>query len=107
MRFQYLTAGNFNALVEFLPIVSGLEQGMFIPSVVFMNGFRFGEGNWEIAFGPSVGIRKMADGYYDGENDWHLERDWYNQEPPSEEALPETERRRPVAGIARSATAQI
>ncbi len=77
---QYLTAGNFNALVEFLPIVSGLEQGMFIPSIVFMNGFRFGEGNWEIAFGPSVGIRKMADGYYDGNDDWHLEQEWY-QDP--------------------------
>lgn len=83
-EIQYLTAGNFNALVEFLPIVSGLEQGLFIPSFVFMNGFRFGEGNWEIAFGPSVGIRKMADGYYDDNKDWHLENDWYNQVPEPE-----------------------
>jgi len=83
---QYLTAGNFNALVEFLPIVSGLEQGIFIPSVVFMNGFRFGKGNWEFAFGPSVGVRKMADGYYDSENSWHLENEWIRQDP-----TPETE----------------
>ncbi len=81
---QYLTAGNFNALVEFLPIVSGLEQGMFIPSIVFMNGFRFGKGNWEIAFGPSVGLRKMADGYYDAEQNWHLSNDWYNENPDIE-----------------------
>lgn len=81
---QYLTAGNFNALVEFLPIVSGLEQGMFIPSVVFMNGFRFGKGNWEIAFGPSVGIRKMANGYYDSDDNWHLSSDWYMENPETE-----------------------
>lgn len=81
---QYLTAGNFNALVEFLPIVSGLEQGLFIPSIVFMNGFRFGKGNWEIAFGPSVGIRKMANGYYDDNNNWHLTRDWNMENPDTE-----------------------
>lgn len=81
---QYLTAGNFNALVEFLPIVSGLEQGLFIPSIVFMNGFRFGKGNWEIAFGPSVGIRKMANGYYDNNDNWHLSRDWNMENPDTE-----------------------
>lgn len=83
-EIQYLSAGNFNALVEFLPIVSGLEQGLFIPSVVFMNGFRFGDGNWEFAFGPSVGIRKMANGYYDENNNWQLAKDWYNQDPVPE-----------------------
>lgn len=83
-EIQYLTAGNFNALVEFLPIVSGLEQGLFIPSIVFMNGFRFGKGNWELAFGPSVGVRKFADGYYDANNDWQLEREWYRQVPEPE-----------------------
>jgi len=87
-EIQYLTAGNFNALVEFLPIVSGLEQGLFIPSIVFMNGFRFGKGNWEVAFGPSVGVRKFADGYYDANNDWRLENEWYQQEPAPEEANP-------------------
>lgn len=87
-EIQYLTAGNFNALVEFLPIVSGLEQGLFIPSIVFMNGFRFGKGKWEIAFGPSVGVRKFADGYYDGNNDWQLEREWYQQDEIPEGPIP-------------------
>ncbi len=80
-EIQYLTAGNFNALVEFLPIVSGLEQGLFIPALVFMNGFRFGRGNWEIAFGPSLSLNKFADGYYDDQDNWHLEREWYQQFP--------------------------
>jgi len=75
-EIQYLTAGNFNALVEVLPMVSGLEQGLFIPSLVFLNGFRFGEGNWEFAFGPSIGVSRVAQGYYDDAGDWHLRNDW-------------------------------
>jgi len=89
-EIQYLTAGNFNALVELLPIVSGLEQGLFIPSVVFMNGFRFGDANWEIAFGPSVGVRRMASGYYDADDTWRMEVEWFNQDPMPEDPNPFT-----------------
>ena len=83
-EIQYLSAGKFNALVEILGVVSGLEQGLFIPGVIFMNGFRFGEGNWEIAFGPSIGIRRSAMGYYDDENNWHLESDWFTENAEGE-----------------------
>lgn len=81
-EIQYLSAGNFNALVEFLVMVSGMEQQLFIPSLIFMNGFRFGKGNWEIAFGPTFSLRKEATGFYDElfllgeENDWYLEDEW-------------------------------
>ena len=86
-ELQYLSAGNFSALIEFLVMISGMEQGLFIPSVVFMNGFRVGKGNWEIAFGPSINLRKTGTGFYDtyGElgdpNDWHLEADWHMFDP--------------------------
>ena len=80
-EIQYLSAGNFNALIEMLGMVSGLEQGLFIPAVIFMNGFRFGEGNWEIAFGPSVSLRKEAQGYYDNNDKWHLDYEWYQDNP--------------------------
>lgn len=83
-EIQYLTAGNFNALVEFLPIVSGLEQGLFIPALVFMNGFRFGNGNWEIAFGPSISLNRFAKGYYDSEKDWHLRNEYWETVPTPE-----------------------
>jgi len=85
---QYLSAGNFQALVEFVFMVSGLEQQMFIPSLTFMNGFRLNKQGWEIAFGPNISISRMAKGYYefdennnfvrdaDGNRIWHLEKDW-------------------------------
>ena len=35
---QYLNEGNFQALFEFIPMISGLEQNTFIPSFTLMNG---------------------------------------------------------------------
>jgi hypothetical protein len=85
---QYLSAGNFQALVEFLFVFSGLDQQFFNPNIVFMNGFRVGKSGWEIAFGPTVSLRKTARGFYDengdmrGENgDWYLEKEWEDTHP--------------------------
>jgi curli biogenesis system outer membrane secretion channel CsgG len=61
---QYLGSGNFQALFEFVGMVSGLEQGQFIPSMIIMNGFRSSNTGWEIAFGPSFSFRRKAIGYY-------------------------------------------
>ena len=80
---QYLSAGNFQALVELLVVLSGLEQQLFNPNIAFMNGFRIGKSGWEIAFGPTVSLNKTAKGFYDksnmlgdGADEWHLEKEW-------------------------------
>jgi hypothetical protein len=65
---QYVGTENFSALVEGVFNVSGLEQGQFIPSFIFMNGFRFGKGNWELAFGPGFGLKQVSNGFFDTEN---------------------------------------
>jgi hypothetical protein len=98
-EIQYLSAGQFNALVEFLGMVSGLEQQLFIPSVVFMNGFRFGKRHWEFAFGPSISLRKEALGFYDTENlmgeghdKWFLEDEWNQRFSDSQNPYPVVER---------------
>ena len=82
-EIQYLSAGNFQALVEFLVMLSGLEQQFFNPIIVFMNGFRIGKSGWEIAFGPSVSLRQTAKGFYDEQGlmgresgEWYLEEKW-------------------------------
>lgn len=74
-ELQYLSSGNFQALAEILVMVSGLEQSMFIPSAVIMNGFRESKFGLEFAFGPSFSVRRMADGYH-ADGIWHLEREW-------------------------------
>ncbi len=82
-EIQYLSAGNFQALVEILGMVSGLEQQLFNPSLIFMNGFRWGQRGWEIAFGPSISMRKTAMGFFDekdlmdgGVDEWYREWEW-------------------------------
>jgi len=75
-EFQYMGTSRFQALLEVLGLVSGLEQSMFIPSVVLLNGFRDESYGFEIGFGPSIALRRMAEGYFDGEGQWQLLSDW-------------------------------
>lgn len=58
---QYLNEGNFQALFEFIPLISGLEQGRFIPSFSILNGLRSNRSGWEFAFGPSVSFTQLAE----------------------------------------------
>ena len=66
---QYVGTENFSALFEFVPLVLGLEQGKFIPTIGILNGFRFGKAGWEIAFGPSFGLSKTSTGFFDTNDD--------------------------------------
>jgi TolB-like protein len=56
---QYLSAGDFQALFEFLPLVTGLDQGLFIPSITFLHGLRSNKTGFELAFGPSLAVSKI------------------------------------------------
>ena len=79
---QYLSSGNFSALVEFIMMAGGIESGRFIPSVSTLLGFRMGRQGWEFAIGPSFRIIRKADGYYTrdehGNPLWHLKSEWNN-----------------------------
>ena len=79
-EFQYISAGNFQALVENVFLIGGLESGRFIPNYTPLLGFRFGKGAWEFGFGPTFRFVKKADGYYtksdDGNPEWHLTNEW-------------------------------
>ena len=67
---QYLSAGQFQALFEFIPMITGLDQGLFIPSFTVMNGLRANRRGWEFAFGPTFNLVAKDYGYYDSENNW-------------------------------------
>ena len=68
---QYLNEGNFQALLEIIPNISGMDQGRLIPSFTFLNGLRNNRKGWEFAFGPTFNLVKMAEGFY-YEDEWHL-----------------------------------
>ncbi len=67
---QYLSSGDFQALIEFVPALSGLESGNFIPSLSLMNGFRFNKKGWEIGLGPIFRGVKYSKGYYTENQVW-------------------------------------
>jgi len=73
---QYLSSGTFQALIEFILMVGGLESGKFIPSLSVLNGFRISDNGWEFAFGPSFKFVQIAEGYYDSNEQWHLDHEW-------------------------------
>lgn len=67
---QYLNEGNYQALFEFIPMIGGLDQQMFIPSLTFLNGFRNTRTGWEVAIGPTFSLAtysrmgKVGNAYY-------------------------------------------
>ncbi len=67
----YLSAGNFQALIEGMVLLTGVEQGMFNPSFTFINGFRNSKNGWEFGFGPTFRFSKRAWGYFDGNQNWN------------------------------------
>lgn len=61
---QYMSSGDFQALVEVVVAVNGLESGQIIPSVNFLNGFRFNNGGYEFGLGPVFRLVRKAEGYF-------------------------------------------
>lgn len=75
---QYLNEGKIQALFEFLPMITGVDQGYFIPSFTLLHGLRSNVNGWEFALGPTVNLSPKTHGYYDQSNVWHRESDWTN-----------------------------
>ncbi len=73
---QYLAAGQFQALFEFIPMITGLDQGIAIPSFTIMNGLRANRVGWEFAFGPSLNVITRSEGYYDINGRWVRRSQW-------------------------------
>ncbi|MCF8238593.1 MAG: hypothetical protein K9I85_10585 [Saprospiraceae bacterium] len=62
-EWTYLNEGNFQALFEFVPLITGFDQGKFFPSVSLLNGLRESRHGWEMALGPLFSLTKEATGY--------------------------------------------
>lgn len=60
---QYISAGDFSALFEFIPAVNGIETGTPSFSLTILHGMRYN--GWELGFGPAFRIGRNGEGYYD------------------------------------------
>lgn len=75
---QYLNEGKIQALFEFIPMITGVDQGYFIPGLTLLHGLRSNVNGWEFALGPTISLVPKSKGYYDQSNTWHQEQDWTN-----------------------------
>jgi hypothetical protein len=75
---QYLNEGKVQALFEFVPLITGVDQGYFIPGFTLLHGLRSNVNGWEFALGPTVNLSPKSKGYYDQSNVWHRENEWNN-----------------------------
>ena len=63
---MYLNTGHWQALFEFVPTITGLDQALFIPSLTVLNGIRNNLNGWEFAIGPTFRVVQEATVYDDG-----------------------------------------
>ena len=75
---QYLNEGKWQALFEFIPLVSGLDQGRFIPSFTVMNGIRSNKNGLEFAIGPSLNFSTESEKYQNADGKWVRPQDEEN-----------------------------
>jgi hypothetical protein len=80
---QYLNEGKIQALFEFVPMITGVDQGYFIPGFSLLHGLRSNVNGWEFALGPTINLSPKSKGYYDETNTWRREQEW-NANPENE-----------------------
>lgn len=78
---SYLNQGNLQALFEFIPIVTGLDQGQILPSISILHGVRSNRSGWEFAFGPILYLSQQSEGFYNSEDKWTRLKDWQRLNP--------------------------
>lgn len=73
----YISNEKVQVLFEFVPNITGLDQGKFIPTMSVLNGVRLNKTGWELIIGPIVYFTKRADGFFDPITDkWTLLTEW-------------------------------
>jgi TolB-like protein len=64
----FINSGNFQALIEAIPMLAGIEYGRIVPSVSTLMGMRNSRTGWEFAIGPNVTGSALAEGYVNDNN---------------------------------------
>jgi TolB-like protein len=67
---QYVNSGDFQALMEVIIGVNGIETNYRSPSLTLLQGLRYK--GWEIGFGPVFRFSRTAQGFYNDKGEWFL-----------------------------------
>lgn len=90
---QYVSAGDFSALFEFIPSVNAIESNVTF-SLTILHGARYN--GWELGFGPAFRLSRLGEGYFDSNNNdqWVLLEG--TEAPEGEKVVTAFDRRAPV-----------
>ncbi len=77
----YISGDNLQALFEFVPTFTGLDQGKFLPSFGIFHGLRLQKTGLEFALGPVIYVAKRQKGFFDTEKKWHALQQWRSDNP--------------------------
>ncbi len=88
----YLNQGGLQALFEFIPIITGLDQSQILPSISILHGIRSNKKGWEFAFGPILYLSKVDKGFYNTDGTWENSRIWLSNHPEQPIPFPEVTR---------------
>lgn len=83
----YISNDKFQALFEFYPNITGLDQGKFLPSFSILHGLRLNKTGWEFIAGPIIYMTKRSEGFFDlgNNNKWTRLVDWKSDNPSAAE----------------------
>ncbi|CAI8283135.1 MAG: Uncharacterised protein [Owenweeksia sp. TMED14] len=68
----FINSGDFQALVEVIPMIAGIEYSRFIPTLSALMGMRNSRSGWEFAIGPNITATSIGEGYLDANNKFIL-----------------------------------
>jgi hypothetical protein len=78
----YIRNEKVQVLFEFVPNITGLDQGKFIPTLSVLNGVRLNKTGWELIVGPIIYFTKRSEGFFDpGTDEWTLLSAWKANNP--------------------------
>jgi hypothetical protein len=69
---QFTSSGRLQVLTEIVPMITGFDQNIFIPSLLLALGFRDNKTGLELGIGPSFALRQEAKGFYNNDGQWVL-----------------------------------
>jgi len=73
---QYLNEGYYQALFEFIPIITLVNDHKISPSLTILNGIRSNKNGWEFACGLTFSLSKKIKGFYDSDSNWITIDEW-------------------------------
>jgi len=73
---QYLNSGKIQALFEVVPLITGIDQNSFVPSINILNGLRNNTNGFEFGIGAVFSFVRKAEMFKHTDGKYYLQSKW-------------------------------